>query len=311
MRARKRLHPHPSGGASSAPSSGEKAPNRRVRQGRDRGGSGQGEPAETERAAAGSHVTRSPRRSRNDHPSSPAALRRPLKSRPNCHAFWPTRPSVTLPRWCCTPGTRRCCSTGCALSAIAHVLVSFDGSGDSGQIESIDARIDTDESVTLPAAHITFSGIDWQSGGHPTERRLTFEAAVEETGLRPPLRYPFRLAGQPRRLWRILHRCPAPGPSISSSTNGSRRPNFSLMISEGAAMAHPYHHALSSVKKWGGKVDDYLACHEFLDASKLMLADFRHRALRHHAEGIFPAGADPRENPDPVVRSDHPDPVGW
>ncbi len=30
-------------------------------------------------------------------------------------------------------------------------------------------------------------------------------------------------------------------------------------------MAHPYHHALSSVKKWGGTVDDYLGCHEFLD----------------------------------------------
>ena len=58
---RERLSAHPSG---------ETAPNRRVRQGRGRGGSGQGGPAETERAAAGSHVTRSPRRSRNDHPSS-------------------------------------------------------------------------------------------------------------------------------------------------------------------------------------------------------------------------------------------------
>ena len=39
------------------------------------------------------------------------------------------------------------------------------------------------------------------------------------------------------------------------------------MISEGAAMAHPYHHALSSVKKWGGSVEDYLALHEFLDVT--------------------------------------------
>jgi hypothetical protein len=62
---------------------------------------------------------------------------------------------------------------------IAHVLVSFDGSGDSGQIESIEARNDADNSVTLPAAQITFAGIDWQSGA-PTERRLTFEAAIEE-----------------------------------------------------------------------------------------------------------------------------------
>lgn len=52
-------------------------------------------------------------------------------------------------------------------------------------------------------------------------------------------------------------------------------------------MAHPYHHSLSSVKKWGGTIDDYLAIHSWFDASKLITADFRHRALRHHAEGIF------------------------
>lgn len=52
-------------------------------------------------------------------------------------------------------------------------------------------------------------------------------------------------------------------------------------------MAHPYHHALSSVRKWGGEVDDYLAIHEWFDGSKAHMADFRHRALRHHSEGIF------------------------
>lgn len=52
-------------------------------------------------------------------------------------------------------------------------------------------------------------------------------------------------------------------------------------------MAHPYHHALSSVKRWGGQPEDYLAIHDWFDASKAHLADFRHRALRHHAEGIF------------------------
>jgi hypothetical protein len=54
-------------------------------------------------------------------------------------------------------------------------------------------------------------------------------------------------------------------------------------------MAHPYHHALSSVRKWGGTVDDYLAIHSWFDHSKEIIADFRHRALRHHAEGIFMA----------------------
>lgn len=54
-------------------------------------------------------------------------------------------------------------------------------------------------------------------------------------------------------------------------------------------MSHPYHHALSSVKKWGGKPEDYMAIHEFFDESKAHFADFRHRALRHHSEGIFMA----------------------
>lgn len=52
-------------------------------------------------------------------------------------------------------------------------------------------------------------------------------------------------------------------------------------------MAHPYHHALSSQKKWGGAPEDTLHIHAWFDASKMILADFRHRALRHHAEGIF------------------------
>jgi len=54
-------------------------------------------------------------------------------------------------------------------------------------------------------------------------------------------------------------------------------------------MANPYHHALSSVKKWGGKPEDYLPIHDWFDASKEMHGDFRHRALRHHAHGIFEA----------------------
>jgi hypothetical protein len=54
-------------------------------------------------------------------------------------------------------------------------------------------------------------------------------------------------------------------------------------------MAHPYHHALSSVRKWGGAVEDYCRIHNWFDESKKIIADFRHRALRHHAEGIFMA----------------------
>ena len=54
-------------------------------------------------------------------------------------------------------------------------------------------------------------------------------------------------------------------------------------------MTHPLFHAQSSVRLWGGTVDDYMAIHHWLDATKECFADFRHRALRHHAHGIFEA----------------------
>jgi hypothetical protein len=52
-------------------------------------------------------------------------------------------------------------------------------------------------------------------------------------------------------------------------------------------MAHPLRHAESSAKKFGGKAEDYLPIHHWFDESKAFFPDFRHRALRHHAEGIF------------------------
>ena len=52
---------------------------------------------------------------------------------------------------------------------------------------------------------------------------------------------------------------------------------------------HPYHHAVSSARKHGGKPEDYLSVHAWFDGSKEHICDFRHRALRHHAAGIFEA----------------------
>ena len=50
---------------------------------------------------------------------------------------------------------------------------------------------------------------------------------------------------------------------------------------------NPYHHALSSAARFGGVANDYWKIHAWLDESKSFVPDFRHRALRHHAEGIF------------------------
>lgn len=54
-------------------------------------------------------------------------------------------------------------------------------------------------------------------------------------------------------------------------------------------MAHPFHHAESSARKFGGAPSDYQAIHDWFDASKEHLAIFTHRALRHHTQGIFEA----------------------
>ena len=52
-------------------------------------------------------------------------------------------------------------------------------------------------------------------------------------------------------------------------------------------MSHPLHHAISSVKKHKGTIEDYLPVHNWFDETKAHFPDMRHRALRHHSEGIF------------------------
>lgn len=52
-------------------------------------------------------------------------------------------------------------------------------------------------------------------------------------------------------------------------------------------MTHPLFHAQSSARRFGGVPGDYQAIHDWLDATKECFADFRHRALRHHSQGVF------------------------
>jgi len=60
-----------------------------------------------------------------------------------------------------------------------------------------------------------------------------------------------------------------------------------LFGTSGTSVAHPLFHSRSSARKYGGIPSDYQAIHDWFDESKAFLADVRHRALRHHAEGIF------------------------
>lgn len=49
----------------------------------------------------------------------------------------------------------------------------------------------------------------------------------------------------------------------------------------------PLIHAKISVKTYGGKVEDYLDIHNFIDSSKSAHPDIRHRAILHSAFGCF------------------------
>ena len=48
----------------------------------------------------------------------------------------------------------------------------------------------------------------------------------------------------------------------------------------------PYKHAESSVRKWGGKPEDYIDIHDWFDETKQYTGDFTHRVMRHHSAGI-------------------------
>jgi hypothetical protein len=52
-------------------------------------------------------------------------------------------------------------------------------------------------------------------------------------------------------------------------------------------VSKPYEHAILSAKKWGGRPEDYLAVHDFMDSSKAHVADMRHRAILHSSFGIY------------------------
>ena len=49
----------------------------------------------------------------------------------------------------------------------------------------------------------------------------------------------------------------------------------------------PLIHAKNSVRKFGGKVEDYLFLHNWMDSTKGYVPDMRHRMVLHNAWGIM------------------------
>ncbi len=52
-------------------------------------------------------------------------------------------------------------------------------------------------------------------------------------------------------------------------------------------MSNPLVHAERAAKKWGGVADDYLAIHQWFDATKGHCPDVRHRLVLHNSFGIL------------------------
>ncbi len=71
---------------------------------------------------------------------------------------------------------------------------------------------------------------------------------------------------------REVSRCFPPAPALTFGPSLPVRP-----------MAKPYVHAVSSARRFGGCPEDYLDLHVFLDSSKAVFPDNRHRALTHNA----------------------------
>lgn len=52
-------------------------------------------------------------------------------------------------------------------------------------------------------------------------------------------------------------------------------------------MANPMIHAKSSVKRWGGKVEDYIEIHELLDSPKATMNNNTSRMLTHNTWFVY------------------------
>ena len=65
-----------------------------------------------------------------------------------------------------------------AAAGISSVVVTFDGSGDSGQIEGVDARIG-DTATELPATAVEITSPLWEGAGLET-RTLPLAEAIEQ-----------------------------------------------------------------------------------------------------------------------------------
>jgi hypothetical protein len=151
------------------------------------------------------------------------------------------------------PNNKRSLFEVLASTAIDTVIVEFDGCGDSGQIESVTAFSAANEEIALPTTSIEM-------------REVVFEGLTIAVTTQAPSDVVEAMAcdflEQTHSGWEDGDGAfGRQGRSRSSSTTDTSIRTTTSTSSEEVAMAHSYHHAVSSARKWGGAAEDYLAIH--------------------------------------------------
>lgn len=77
------------------------------------------------------------------------------------------------------PGNKAAILDALAAAGITRVAVNFDGYGDSGQIENIDAYRGESEFVALPETEVTIASASWGDPGIVAQTMM-LEAAIEQ-----------------------------------------------------------------------------------------------------------------------------------
>ena len=58
-------------------------------------------------------------------------------------------------------------------------------------------------------------------------------------------------------------------------------------MQRGVLLMNSWNHAQSAARKWGGTPEDYIDIEEFIDSSKIVIGDVRHRSMYHHTTGVW------------------------
>ena len=149
-----------------------------------------------------------------------------------------------------------------ASAGIVTIVVVFDGCGDSGQIESVDAH-GAAGIAPLPGVTVEIGSPSWGDGGVDHEIQSLADA-IESMA--------YDILGETHCGWENnMGACGEFTFDVATraiSLNYNERYTAlkpSAINFEEGAMGHCYHHALSSARKWGGDADNYIALHSWFD----------------------------------------------